>query len=142
MKQGTITIDKAFRNGLRRFSNNPRNAPSLVECYNLAPAEQGLEAHETITDMAATGVSWGGEGQYTPAATTRTITIRVTDYVSGAELQTVTVYIDGVDKGTTDANGELDIANVAVGGHELKLTKSGYLDSDADTLYNDHIMVI
>ena len=32
--------------------------------------------------------------------------------------------------------------NVTVGGHELKMTKSGYLDSDADTLMNDYIYVI
>ena len=142
MRQGIEVIDKALREGLRRFSNNPRNMPGLVECFNLAPAEQGLEVHETITDLGATGVTWVGEGQYTASAITRTITIRVTDYVSDAELQTVAVFLDTVSKGNTDANGELDIADVSVGGHELKLTKAGYLDSDADTLFNDYIMVI
>jgi hypothetical protein len=116
----------------------------MFELHNLAPAEQGLEVHEEILSMAGAGPddSWPGYGTYTPAAQTRDITIRVTDYVSDAELQTVTVYIDSVSKGTTDVNGELDISSVAVGGHELKLTKAGYLDSDADTLFNDYIMVI
>ena len=100
MRQGIEVIDKALREGLRRFSNNPRNMPGLVECFNLAPAEQGLEVHETIIDLGAPGITWVGEGQYTASAITRTITIRVTDYVSDAELQTVTVFIDGVDKGT------------------------------------------
>ena len=142
MRQATDTFDKALRSGLRRFSNNPRNMPGLIECHNLAPAEQGLEAHEEITDLGGSGISWGGEGVYSAGAITRTITIRVTDYVSDTELETVAVYIDSVSKGNTDVNGELDIANVTVGGHDLKLTKVGYLDSDADDLFNDYIMVI
>ena len=61
--------------------------------------------------------------------------------VDDTELQTVAVYLDDVRKGNTDADGELDIANVSVGGHTLKLTKAGYDDSDADDLYNDYIVV-
>jgi hypothetical protein len=142
MRQAESTIYEALVRGLRRFSNNPRGEPGLVECHNLAPAELGLEVHEEITNLGEPGVSWGGEGSYTPTAVTRTITIRVTDYVDGAELQTVTVFLDSVNKGTTDVNGELDIAGVSVGGHDLKLTKTGYIDSDADDLFNDYIFVI
>jgi hypothetical protein len=142
MKQAATTIRDALRSGLRQYSNNPRGVPGLVECHNLAPAEQGLEPHEEITNLGDDSVSWGGEGSYTPSAVTRTITIRVTDYVDASELQTVTVFLDSVDKGTTDAAGELDIANVTVGGHELKLTKAGYVDSDLDDLFNDYIFVI
>lgn len=142
MKQFSSTIDQALRSGLRRFSNNPRNIPGLVECHNVAPEEQGLEQHEEVTPLGNSGVTWNGMGQYSAGAVTRTITIRVTDYVSDAELQTVAVFLDTVSKGNTDANGELDIAAVSVGGHVLKLTKAGYLDSDADDLFNDYIMVI
>ena len=142
MKQGTAIIREALTHGLRRFSHAPRNSPGMFELHNLAPAEQGLEPHEEITPINESGVSWGGEGKYTASSTTRTITIRVTDYVSDAELESVTVYLDGILKGTTDANGELDIASVTVGGHELKLTKAGYTDSDADNLFNDYIMVV
>ncbi len=142
MKQASTTIHDALKSGLRRFANNPRGVPGLVECHNLAPAEQGLEPHEEITNLGRSGISWGGEGTYTPTAVTRTITIRVTDYVDSTELQTVAVYLDTVSKGNTDAAGELDIASVAVGGHALKLTKAGYLDSDADDLFNDYIFVI
>jgi hypothetical protein len=142
MRQGEIDLTKALKRGLRRFPVSPRGSLWLLECHNWAPAEDGIEAHETVTSLGASGVSWGGEGTYTASAITRTITIRVTDYVDSSELQTVTVYIDGVDKGTTGADGELDISNVTVGGHELKLTKAGYLDSDVDTLFNDFIMVI
>ena len=94
-----------------------------------------------MTDLNATGVTWGGLGQWSAATTTRSITIRVTDYIDGTELQTVSVYIDNVLKGTTDANGELDVSDVETGGHTLKLTKTGYQDSDADVLLNDYIMV-
>ena len=131
-----------FKKGLRPFSSNPRNSDFAVELYNLAPAELGLEGHEQIQDLTVAGVEWNGQGQYTPTAITRTITIRVTDYVDSSELETVSVYLDTVLKGTTDANGEISIASVTVGGHELKLTKTGYTDSDADTLYNDYIFVI
>lgn len=131
-----------FKKGLRPYTNNPRNSDFAVELFNLAPAELGLVEHEQIQDITVAGVEWNGQGQYTPTAITRTITIRVTDYVDITELETVSVYLDTVLKGTTDANGELSIASVAVGGHDLKLTKTGYTDSDADDLFNDYIFVI
>ena len=131
-----------FKKGLRPYPTNPRNSQFCVELFNLAPAELGLEGHEEITDLAASDIEWNGQGHYTPSAVTRTITVRVTDYVDSSELETVSVYLDTVLKGTTDANGELSIASVSVGGHVLKLTKSGYTDSDNDTLFNDYIFVI
>jgi hypothetical protein len=130
-----------FKKGLRPYTTNPRNSAYATELYNLAPAELGLEAHEEIRDITSE-IEWNGQGQYTPTAVTRTITVRVTDYVDDTELQTVSVYLDSTLKGTTNVNGELSIADVAIGGHELKLTKTGYLDSDADTIFNDYIFVI
>ena len=64
MKQASTTIRDALKGGLRRFANNPRDIPGLVECHNLAPAEQGPELHETITDLNASGISWGGVGRF------------------------------------------------------------------------------
>jgi len=142
MRQAETGLDKIFRNGLRQFSNNPRNMPALVECHNLAPAEQGLEPHEEILDLGASGVSWGGKGVYVPGGITRTVTIRVSDYVDDTELSGVSVYLDEVLQGTTDSDGEIDITGVQVGGHELRLTKTSYTDSDQDNLFNDYIMVI
>ena len=133
---------EGFKKGLRPYSTNPRNSDFAVELFNLAPSEMGLTEHEQIWDIASADVEWEGEGAYTPASITRTITIRVTDYVDSSELETVTVFLDGVSQGTTDSNGEISIASVAVGGHELKLTKATYLDSDVDDLYNDYIFVI
>jgi len=52
------------------------------------------------------------------------------------------VFIDTVNKGTTDADGLITITDVTVGSHAIKMTKTGYEDSDTDTLINDFIMVI
>lgn len=141
MREYEYTFRDGLLRGLKRFKSEPRYKQSLVECHNLAPSEEGLKLHEAVTDLNATGVSWGGLGKWSEATATRNITIRITDYVDASELENVSVYIDDVLKGTTDANGELDVSGVATGGHTLKLTKTGYLDSDADTLLNDYIMV-
>lgn len=141
MKEFELTFDEGLRHGLRRFSTNPRNEQGLVECHNIAPTEASPGLHEAVTDLNASGITWGGLGQWSAAGGTRDITVYITDYVDSSELENVSVYIDDVLKGTTDANGELDVDDVEVGGHTLKLTKTGYLDSDADTLLNDYIMV-
>lgn len=140
MKQFEFTFEKGLRGGLRKFVSNPRNEQALVECHNLMPTEAGLEAHEAVNDLNVS-YTWGGLGKWTVAGATRDITIHVADYIDATELEDVTVWIDDVNKGTTDSSGELDVDGVAVGGHTLKLTKTGYLDSDADTLLNDYIMV-
>jgi hypothetical protein len=63
MRQGESIIREALAQGLRRFPTNPRGINSLVECHNLAPAEQGLEPHEEVTDLNAIDIPWGGEGR-------------------------------------------------------------------------------
>lgn len=135
----------AFKNlgkGLRAFKNVPMNEDSLVECYNLAPAEAGLEIHEALTSLNADGVTWGGEGIKAAPTLTRDISINIKDYVSEEILEGAAIYLDTILKGTTDVNGNLTIEDVTIGGHFLKITKAGYVDSDADVLYNDYIMVI
>jgi len=141
MREFQYTFKEGLLKGLRRFTTAPRDEQGLTECHNFAPSEKGLGLHEAIVDLNATGITWGGLGKWTAAGATRDITIHVADYIDASELQTVSVYIDGVLKGTTDANGELDVDDVAVGGHTLRLTKTGYLDSDADTLLNEYIVV-
>lgn len=135
-------LSKCLSGGLRKFRESPRNTQEMLVLHNLAPLDGGLWPHEDILDMGGSGITWGGQGQYTPTTISRSVTIRVTDYVDATELATVSVYLDTVLKGTTDANGELNIPGVTVGGHVLKLVKTGYLDSDDDTLFNDFIMVI
>ena len=55
-----VTFDKGLLKGLRQFDTNPLNEEALLECFNMAPAEKGLEAHEPIVDINADGISWGG----------------------------------------------------------------------------------
>lgn len=141
MKEFNFRLKDTLFAGLRRFANNPRENEALIECHNLAPAENGLELHEYVTSMNESA-SFGGLGSEAASETTRTITINVADFISDADLQTVSVYIDTVLKGTTDVDGLITIADVTVGNHAIKMTKAGYIDSDADTLLNDFIMVI
>ena len=141
MKEFNFKLKDTLFAGLRKFPNNPRENESLIECHNLAPAEGGLELHEYVTSMNE-ATSFGGLGTESASTTTRTITINVADFINLSDLQTVTVFIDEVSKGTTDANGLITIADVTVGSHAIKMTKTGYSDSDADTLINDYIMVI
>lgn len=142
MKQGELDLTKVLKRGLRRFAVSPRGSEWLLECHNWAPAEDGVEPHETIISLGATGIAWGGEGKYTPQTITRDITLRVTDYVDGDEIVTVAVTFDGVGQGNTDSNGEITISGVTVGGHELVMTKTDYLDSGDDDIFNDYIHVI
>ena len=141
MKEFNFKLKDTLFTGLRRFPNSPREGGEPVECHNLAPAEKGLELHEYVTSMNESA-GFGGLGAESASAVTRTITINVADFISLADLITVSVYIDEVLKGTTDANGLITIASVTVGSHAIKMTKTGYSDSDVDTLLNDFIMVI
>ena len=68
---------------------------------------------------------------------TKDITITVGDNASDVDIEGVSVLIDGRYRGLTDSNGELDVAGVSVGDHSIKMTKSGYIDSDLDSLAND-----
>ena len=53
MKEFDFTFEKGLTKGLRRFRTNPRNQEALVDCHNWMPMEQGVEAHEALTDILA-----------------------------------------------------------------------------------------
>jgi len=133
---------EGLNKGLRNFSNNPRNNKALVECHNVGPGKGGPELHEPLTDLNADGITWGGEGLEDQPSTTRDITIVVKDYVTEAELPDAHVYVDGVDEGVADSNGEVNITGIELGGHSIRITLAGYLDSDADDLLNDYFVVV
>ena len=141
MKEFEAVFSDGLGKGLRPDSRRERNTERLVECFNVVPKDGGLELYSSLSDLNDAGVSWGGMGTELPSLGTRTVTIDVTDYVSGADLETVAVWIDGVSKGNTDASGELTVEDVELGGHTLKLTKTGYTGSEDDTLLNDYFMV-
>ena len=141
MKEYSFVFDEGLTKGLRRFSANPTNEPTLVELFNLAPSPLGLEAHETLTSLNEDDVSWGGIGTKAPVTDTREITIAIADYVDeDTVIEGAEVYIDGELMGTTDENGELDVT-LTVGGHSLRVVAAGYVDSDEDDLLNDYFVV-
>ena len=141
MRAFQYIFNEGLGGGLRRFSSNPCNKQSLTECHNAMPNEDGLVPHETVISLDADDISWGGEGKLTAYSPTRSITINITDYVSAADVATASVYLDGTLQGTTDANGEINLTDVTIGTHTLKITKTGYVDSDDDTLLNDYLVV-
>lgn len=90
------------------------------------------------------GSSTGG-GQTEPPQSQVTSTpyaITVLDYSTNAALDGVTVYLNGVVKGTTDANGRVSLGNLLPGNYTLKMTKLGYFNSDEDGLNNDYFTVV
>lgn len=127
--------------GLRRHEKTKRNAQALYECHNIAPDDEMPRLHETVTSMTDDSNAWPGEGIQDDYPQYRTVVIHVHDFVTDAELQTVSVYLDGVYKGVTDVNGELSIDDVVTGGHAVRLTKTNYTDSDEDEIANDFIVV-
>ena len=141
MKGFQFTLQEGLLKGLRRFSLNPRNVQSLTECHNAEPCEEGLHPHEVITSMDADDIDWDSVHVDASTVGTANITISIKDYVSDVDLEGVKVYLDGTLKGTTDSEGDLDIASVKVGLHSIRLTLTDYVDSNLDDLYNDYIVV-
>lgn len=54
MREYEVVLDK-IKTGLRPYSNTME---FLVECYNMAPAEKGLEPHEVITGIGAEDITY------------------------------------------------------------------------------------
>jgi hypothetical protein len=67
----------------------------------------------------------------------RIVKIIVKDRVTGSVISGASVTVDGVNKGTTDSNGQINLGILSAGDHTISVTKSGYRDSDADGLQND-----
>ena len=142
MRQSETTF-KDISKGLRRYKRNPRNTGGLVECFNLAPDKDELKPHDALLGLGDDTVEWDGKGVYSSSALTRSITIAVTNYDTAAVVVGITVSVDGVSKGVTDAGGELIIAGVAIGRRAIILSDlQNYYDSDDDSLCaNDAIFV-
>lgn len=61
MKEFEFTFDKGLRTGLRKNTTSPRDEQALIECHNLAPAEEGLGLHEAVNSLNV-AYAWGGLG--------------------------------------------------------------------------------
>ena len=71
----------------------------------------------------------------------RNIIMRIVDKDTDTGQFGAVVFIDGLEVGTTDADGELAVENIRTGDHSLFVTCSGYLDTDQDNLNNDSFTV-
>ena len=126
--------------GLRRFKS-VRNSGELDGCHNLMPTDGGLRVHELIVDLDSTGTTWDGLGKLDRPMIDDTLVINVTTFISMESIGTVAVSLDGVAKGNTDSDGNISIANVTVGIHDLAMTKAGITGSASDVIYNEYIIV-
>jgi len=71
----------------------------------------------------------------------RSVTLTIYDYQTDAVVDGAAVYVDGTHRGVTDAAGQITVTGLLVGSHTLKVTKTGYVDSDLDALANDSFTV-
>ena len=126
--------------GLRRFKS-VRNSGELDGCHNLMPTDGGLRVHELIVDLNSTGTTWDGLGKLNRPMINDALTINITTFISMESIGTVAVSLDGVAKGTTDSDGNITIADVTIGIHDLVLTKAGVTSSASDVIYNEYIIV-
>lgn len=68
--------------------------------------------------------------------------LEVKDYCADGVLPGVTIYLDGIDIGQTDANGVIAVGALIPGStHSLKMAKGGYINSENDKLNNDSFTV-
>ena len=77
-----------------------------------------------------------------PSSTPVSYELVVKDYCSDSVIAGVTVFLDAVDIGETDAQGVIPLGGLIPGStHALRMTKDGYTASDADNLSNDSFVV-
>lgn len=63
-----------------------------------------------------------------------TIVVEVTDTLTGQAVENAEIYLDGVYKGETSVNGNLEISNVKDGSHQIEVTYKGVSESKSVTV--------
>ena len=63
-----------------------------------------------------------------------TIVVEVTDTLTGQAVENAEIYLDGVYKGETSLNGNLEISNVKDGSHQIEVTCKGVSESKSVTV--------
>lgn len=71
----------------------------------------------------------------------KNISLVIKDFATEIVIPNTAVTIDGSYVGVTDINGVINISNISVGDHTIRLISQGYLDSDEDELANDTFTV-
>lgn len=73
----------------------------------------------------------------TTAGELRNIVMSVRDKDTNAMIPGAAVFIDGLSMGLADSEGLLPVEQIETGIHTLKITATGYLDTDVDDLNNE-----
>ena len=63
MREFRFEFKNVFK-GLLPELKEDKEDPFLEECHNLVPLGDNFDIHKVITDLNATGVSWGGTGVF------------------------------------------------------------------------------
>jgi hypothetical protein len=99
---------------------------------------QGSDQVDLTVSFREPGVDDEGDPEPDPVA----YELEVIDYCTGEVLPGVTVYLDEVDMGQTDSSGIIALGSLIPGSsHDLRMAKSGYMNSESDKLNNDSILV-
>lgn len=99
---------------------------------------QGSNQVDLTVSFREPSVDDDGEPEPEPVA----YELEVIDYCTGEVLPGVTVYLDEVDMGQTDSSGVIALGGLIPGtSYDLRMAKSGYVNSESDKLNNDSISV-
>ncbi len=60
MKEFDFDLKEIFA-GLYAALGVNKKSPGLEECHNLEPIDGDYKVHQLVTDLNATGITWGGE---------------------------------------------------------------------------------
>jgi hypothetical protein len=115
----------------------------ILRCtYTTLVDQYGLKSDEEIPIMvfAYQGVlrdfltvNFAGDGE-----DRKQYEVRVLDYCTGDPVPGATVYVNGVSYGQTANDGRVQVGTYTTGSENtLRIVKSGYLDSDNDSIRND-----
>lgn len=103
--------------------------------YDLASPTEG--EHDGVF-LFSDGSNITSQGFTVPAAVFRPTTLEIYNEQTDAIVVGAAVYVDGVYLGITDSAGRITTGSLEVGTtHTLRVTASGYIDSDIDDIAND-----
>lgn len=88
----------------------------------------------TISDPEVDGVD---DGVIPTPPAPKDVTLIIKDWATEARVPNAYVVVDGIKTGYTDLLGTITFFALDVGTHTLKITKTGYVDSDKDEISND-----
>jgi len=122
-------------------------SPDASVVYSFTVTDCGPTDPNQYQDQAtceAAGFYWYADACHAdpPAVTDYQITVR--HHYTKEPLQGVAVYLGESETliGTTDESGSILLEDVTRGEtYALKLTKTGYQDSDSDTIWNDEVTI-